>query len=89
MSENADVVMYSTGFCGYCMRARGLFERKGVAFREIKVDEIPGAREEMLAKSSGQRTVPQIFIGERHVGGFDELYALEKTGELDKLLGRA
>ena len=89
MSATPDVVMYSTGFCGYCMRARGLLERKGVAFREIKVDESPGARDEMLAKSGGQRTVPQIFIGERHVGGFDELYALDKAGELDKLLGRA
>lgn len=89
MSENPGVVMYSTSFCGSCVRARSLLERKGIAFREIKVDEDPSARDEMLAKSRGRRTVPQIFIGERHVGGFDDLYALDKAGELDKLLDHA
>jgi glutaredoxin 3 len=65
-----------------------LLERKGAAFREIKVDEDPAERATMLTRSGGRRTVPQIFIGDRHVGGFDELYALEKAGELDELLGR-
>jgi glutaredoxin 3 len=78
--------MYSTAFCGYCQRARGLFERKGVAFREIKVDEDAGERDIMLKRSGGLRTVPQIFIGERHVGGYDDLAALDRSGELDKLL---
>jgi glutaredoxin 3 len=84
-----EIVMYSTGWCPYCLRARALLERKGLAFREIKVDEDPAEREAMLARSGGRRTVPQIFIGERHVGGFDELYALDKSGELDTLTGRA
>jgi glutaredoxin 3 len=81
--------MYSTAFCGYCQRALNLFERKGVNVREIKVDEDAAGRAAMLKRSGGRRTVPQIFIGERHVGGFDELAALDRAGELDKLLGRA
>jgi glutaredoxin 3 len=80
--------MYSTAWCGYCQRARNLFERKGVPVREIKVDEVQGARETMVQRS-GRRTVPQIFIGERHVGGYDDLAALDRSGELDKLLGMA
>jgi glutaredoxin 3 len=88
MSAVQDVVVYSTGWCPYCERAKGLLERKGIAFQEIKVDENPAERAAMLARSGGRRTVPQIFFGERHVGGFDELYALDKAGELDKLLER-
>jgi glutaredoxin 3 len=88
MSET-EVVVYSTGWCPYCDRAKSLLGRKEVAFREVKVDEDPAERDAMLKRSGGRRTVPQIFIGDRHVGGYDELYALEKTGELDKLLGRA
>jgi glutaredoxin 3 len=84
-----DIVMYSTGWCPYCDRARGLLQRKGVAFREVKVDEDDSERDAMLKRSGGRRTVPQIFIGDRHVGGYDELYALDKAGEFDKLLGRA
>ena len=80
------VTMYSTTWCGYCQRARGLLERKGVEVREIKVDEDPSQRKVMMEKSGGRRTVPQIFIGERHVGGYDDLAALERAGELDKLL---
>lgn len=81
------VVMYSTAWCGYCQRARNLFERKGVAVQELKIDEDPGARDAMLAKSGGRRTVPQIFIGDRHVGGYDDVAALDRAGELDRLLG--
>jgi glutaredoxin 3 len=84
-----EIVMYSTGWCPYCDRARGLLERKGVTFSEIKVDEDATQRDAMLKRSGGRRTVPQIFIGDRYVGGFDDLYALDKAGELDKLLGRA
>lgn len=80
------VVMYSTAWCSYCMRARSLLERKGVAFQEIKVDEDVRERETMMKKSGGRRTVPQIFIGERHVGGYDDLAALDRSGELDQLL---
>jgi glutaredoxin 3 len=86
MSGTSEVVMYSTTWCGYCQRARGLLQRKGVEIREIKVDENPSQREVMVQKSGGRRTVPQIFIGERHVGGYDDLAALERAGELDKLL---
>ena len=89
MTEASDVIVYSTGWCPYCVRAKALLERKGVPFREIRVDEDPAERQTMLERSRGQRTVPQIFIGDRHVGGFDDLYALDKAGELDPLLGRA
>lgn len=81
------VVMYSTAWCGYCQRARSLLARKGVSFRDIKVDEEAGQREVMARRSGGRRTVPQIFIGERHVGGYDDLAALDRAGELDRLLG--
>lgn len=82
-----DILMYSTRVCGYCERARSLFARKQVAFREIKIDEDPTALETMLRRSGGRRTVPQIFIGERHIGGFTDMAALDRTGELDTLLG--
>lgn len=88
-ARQLDVTMYSTGWCPYCERARALLQRKGIAFNEVKVDEDPAQRRTMLERSGGRRTVPQIFIGDRHVGGFDDLYALDKAGELDKLLGRA
>ena len=81
----AEVVMYSPAFCPYCVRARSLLERKGVAINEIKVDEDMRERQIMMERS-GRRTVPQIFIGERHVGGYDDLAALDRSGELDQLL---
>ena len=81
--------MYSTTWCPFCDRARALLQRKSVAYREIKLDDEPAERETMLARSGGRRTVPQIFIDDRHVGGFDDLYALDRSGELDQLLGRA
>lgn len=80
-----EVVMYATAFCGYCSAARRLLEGKGVAYAEIDVMFDAAKRKEMIARS-GRRTVPQIFIGGRHVGGFDELAALEKRGDLGKLL---
>jgi glutaredoxin 3 len=89
MNVAARVVMYSTAFCGYCMRARSLLERKGVAVEEIKVDEDPRERDTMMKKSGGRRSVPQIFIGERHVGGYDDLARLDRSGELDQLLVKA
>ncbi len=79
------VLMYATGWCPYCARARQLLERKGIAFQEIDVDQFPQARAEMTARS-GRHTVPQIFVGETHVGGCDDLYALDARGGLDKLL---
>jgi glutaredoxin 3 len=86
VTDAPDIVMYSAGWCGYCERARALLGRKGLGFREIKVDEDPAERQTMVSRSGGRRTVPQIFIGDRHVGGFEELYALDKTGELDTIL---
>ncbi|MGQ3888754.1 glutaredoxin 3 [Legionella sp. CNM-1927-20] len=81
----ANVVMYSTSYCPYCMRAKQLLDSKGVSYQEIRVDEEPEKREEMMAKS-GRRTVPQIFINNQSIGGCDDLYALESQGRLDQLL---
>jgi len=81
----AKVVMYATGWCPYCERARALLARKRVAFEEIDIDVASSRREEMMTRS-GRRTVPQIFIGEVHVGGCDDLYALDARGGLDPLL---
>ena len=80
------VVIYTTPICPYCVRAKALFAKKGVAYDEVDVMMDLKAREEMLARSGGAQTVPQIFIGNAHVGGSDELYALEKEGKLDLLL---
>jgi glutaredoxin 3 len=80
------VVIYATAWCGYCERARQIFRRKGVEFDEVDVDSGAAARREMLTRS-GRRSVPQIFIGERHVGGSEDLLALDVSGELDALLG--
>ena len=79
------VVMYATSWCPYCARARELLERKGVALEEIDIDAAPAARKEMMSRS-GRSTVPQIFIGETHVGGCDDLHDLDARGGLDKLL---
>ena len=83
----AAVVMYTTNWCPYCERARKLLRAKGAAFSEIDVESAPEKRAEMLSRS-GRRTVPQIFIGDQHVGGSDDLAALESAGKLDALLGK-
>ena len=80
------ILVYSTPFCGYCAAAKRLLTAKGADYAEIDVMMDPERRQEMLAKSGGRRTVPQIFIDGRHIGGFDELNALDKAGELDALL---
>jgi glutaredoxin 3 len=82
------VKMYSTRFCPYCIRARQLLEAKGVVYEDLSVDANPALRQTMRAES-GRHTVPQIWIGETHVGGFDDLYLLERQGELDTLLHSA
>ena len=81
----AKVTLYVTGWCPFCQRAKALLTGKGVAFDEIDVDEDAKYRAEMIARS-GRRTVPQIFIGETHVGGCDDLVALDSGGELDRLI---
>jgi glutaredoxin 3 len=79
------VIIYSTQQCPYCDQARALFDRKNIPYTEIKIDQDPAQRDEMV-KRSGRRTVPQIFINDHHVGGCDDLYALERAGQLDPLL---
>jgi glutaredoxin 3 len=81
----AKVVMYLTASCPFCLSADRLLQEKGVAVEKIRVDLEPARRAEMMQKS-GRRTVPQIWIGEHHVGGCDDLYALEREGRLDPLL---
>lgn len=80
------VKIYTTMLCPYCHSAKALLRRKGVAFEEIDVGGKPGLRQEMTAKAGGRTTVPQIWIGERHIGGCDDLYALDAEGGLDPLL---
>jgi glutaredoxin 3 len=81
------VVMYSTRFCPYCVRARMLLEKKGVEYSDIRVDQERHLRQEMITRAGGASSVPQIFIDEEHVGGCDELYELEFEGQLDQKLG--
>ncbi len=83
----AQVEIYSSMFCPFCSRAKHLLTQKGVAFVEIDVDTSPGRRNEMLDRANGQRTVPQIFIDDHHVGGSDDLAALDRAGKLDGMLG--
>ena len=80
-----DVTIYTTNYCPYCVRAKDLLKRKGVAYEEISAAD-DDVRAAMIKKAGGQRTVPQIFIGSNHVGGCDDLYALDKAGKLDPLL---
>jgi glutaredoxin 3 len=80
------VEIYTKSFCSYCWRAKHLLEAKGVRYKEIAVDFGGAEKQAMIQRAKGQMTVPQIFIGERHVGGCDELLALERTGELDELI---
>ena len=79
------VVLYTTSWCGYCARARRLLADKGASFTDIDVDAVDGARAEMQRRS-GRTSVPQIFIGERHIGGYDDMRALDDKGQLDPLL---
>ena len=81
----ARIIMYSTDWCGYCARARRLLDAKGQKYEEIDIDIVAGARAEMQQKS-GRSTIPQIFINDQHIGGADDLYALEQEGRLDPLL---
>lgn len=80
-----DIIIYSSDHCPYCVRAKELLQRKGCQYQEIRVDLDLQAKEKMMA-ITGRRTVPQIFIGEQHIGGCDDLYALDRAGELDALL---
>ena len=79
------VTLYVSGWCPYCQRARGLLAQKNVEFSEVNIEDDPKLREEMIARSN-RRTVPQIFIGDNHVGGCDDLFELDRSGELDRLI---
>ena len=81
----SEVIVYSSDYCPYCVRAKQLLANKGVAFEEIKVDGKPQVRAAM-AQKAGRTSVPQIWIGERHIGGCDDLFALERAGKLDAML---
>ncbi|HTV49886.1 MAG TPA: glutaredoxin 3 [Steroidobacteraceae bacterium] len=81
-----EVTIYITHWCPYCARARQVLEAKGALIREVDVEAQPTAREEMTRRSGGRRTVPQIFVGDTHVGGCDDLLALDAAGGLDALL---
>lgn len=83
----AEVEMYTTIFCPYCSRARALLQKKGVAFLDIDIGEEPERRAEMIQRAGGRSTVPQIFIDGEHIGGCDDLVALDRTGRLDPKLG--
>ena len=85
-SKMPAVEIYTREFCGYCDAAKALLRRKGVAFTEIDVTGNRERRTEMTSRAQGRMTVPQIFIGSTHIGGCDELYALDQSGELDPLL---
>ena len=83
------VTIYTTAFCPYCHAAKALLNKKGIAYSEIDVSYDPDERRRMAARANGRRTVPQIFIGQSHVGGFDDLYDLDQRGGLDPLLAAA
>ncbi|HLH29297.1 MAG TPA: glutaredoxin 3 [Acidimicrobiales bacterium] len=80
------ITIYTKSWCGYCTRAKALLARKGATFREVEISDDPALRDEMIQRAGGRRTVPQIFIGDTHVGGCDDLYQLESEGRLDALL---
>jgi glutaredoxin 3 len=80
------IEIYTSTTCGYCHAAKRLLDQKGVSYSEIDVGSQPALRQQMMARAQGRYTVPQIFIGETHVGGCDDLYALERAGKLDPLL---
>jgi glutaredoxin 3 len=82
----ADVTIYTRSWCGYCHAAKDLLTRKGVAFDEIDIERTPGARAAMIERAGGRTSVPQIFVGATHVGGYDDLSSLDRRGRFDPLL---
>lgn len=83
------IEIYTTPLCGFCFAAKRLLTEKGASFSEIDVSGDPALRQEMTQRANGRRTVPQIFMGDMHLGGCDDLYALERAGKLDQLLSAA
>ncbi|WP_257387966.1 glutaredoxin 3 [Tahibacter caeni] len=85
----ARIEMYTTAICPYCVAAKNVLKAKGLDYSEIRIDSDPALRDEMLQRSGGRRTVPQIFINGQHVGGHDDLVAADRSGRLAQLLGSA
>jgi glutaredoxin 3 len=83
MKENIQVLIYSSSLCGYCYQAKTLLKKKNISFQEIDVDEDFNKRKEMIAKSNGRTSVPQIFFGDTHIGGCDDLINLDRIGKLE------
>ena len=81
----APVTVYTSSFCGHCMRVLDLLQRRGIEYTEISVEDEPQIRDELVARS-GRRSLPQIYLGERYLGGAEELAAMDRSGELDRLL---
>lgn len=81
------IVLYSAQTCGFCRAAKSLLDDKGISYKEIDISSDPELRGQMMTKANGSRTVPQIFINDAHLGGFSDLYSLQQSGTLDKLLG--
>ena len=86
MSDKARVIVYTAPNCGYCTAAKNLLSNKGVQFEEINVGYDPVLREELITRSGGRRTVPQVFIADQSLGGYDDIAALNASGDLDRLL---
>ena len=82
----ANVTLYTSPLCGFCHAAKRMLTDKGVSYAEIDVAADPSKRQEMMSRANGRHTVPQIFIGDAHVGGYDDMAALERTGKLDPML---
>ena len=85
----AKIEIYTSMFCGYCHAAKAMLKQKGVAYTEFDVMMRPGRRQEMMKRAGGRSSVPQIFIGETHIGGYDDMAAMEARGELDPLLAQS
>ena len=85
---NKKIIMYSKSYCPFCVKAKQLLKNKNLTVTEIDITNDPDLIEEMMRKSSGRKSVPQIFIGDLHVGGFDDLSALNQKGELDKIVSK-
>ena len=81
------ITLYSSRTCGFCRAAKNLLDEKGISYKEIDISSDPELRGQMMTKANGNRTVPQIFINDAHLGGFSDLYSLQQSGTLDKLLG--
>ncbi|WP_458411341.1 glutaredoxin 3 [Rheinheimera pleomorphica] len=82
----SQVTIYTKAYCPYCVRALSVLNSKGVSYQEVRIDEQPELRPEMIERAGGRTTVPQIFIGQRHIGGCDDMLALDASGQLDPLL---